>query len=373
MGMNHLEVHELETINRLVVKSVDFHCHGVGRFDFTEIHELNLQEIENILAERNQRTILTLYLPKSNFQSFLHLMDLFHAGKESGRFKHIVGFGLEGPVLASHGGTPEKGLWMPTKQEWKALAECGKKGLLYIVLSPDAELPGGDSPDSITWISETLLDGGVLPAPGHFTKNNPAESAKLLQSLFDVVAAWGKSPTITDHLFNDMPHNFKHAWRTTSEKMRKEEELKALDLDSWNLSNLEEKLGVVPAVIIKNAHKGIVKICQNFDGEHVDLAIVKKTVELVGAKNMLMMTDSIESRCLAGHKLTMQEGSTLLYQAQGIVAAGSQSVFHQIKNMLSIGLSLEEIDLINHLVPIELLRKHSELCMALNYAKADCI
>lgn len=364
---------ELESVNRLAMSAIDFHCHGVGCFDFTEIHELNLQEIENILAERNQRTILTLYLPRLNLQNFLHLMTVFQAGKESGKFKHIMGFGLEGPVLASHGGTPEKGLWMPTKNEWKKLAACGKKGLMYIVLSPDAHLPGGDSPDSITWVAETLLESGVLPAPGHFIKNNPPESARLLQSLFDVVAAWGKSPTITDHLFNDMPHNFKHSWRSVSEKLRRDEEIKALKLDTWDLGNLEEKLGIVPAVIIKNAHKGIVKVCQNFDGEHVDLAIVKKTVELVGAKNMLMMTDSIESRRLAGRKLTMHEGSTLLYQAEGIVAAGSQSVLQQIKNMVAIGLSIEEIELITHFVPFEILQKHSEVLRAYNYDKADCI
>ncbi len=367
-------------IEQLAINSIDFHCHGIGKFDFTEIHELNLLEIENTLAERKQRTILTLYLPQPNFQNFLWLTETFEAGKRAGKFKYIAGFGLEGPVLASHGGTPEKGLWMPTKREWKALAECGKRGLMYVVLSPDAQLPASGSPDDpdsppchITWIAETLLEGGVLPAPGHFTKNNPPESARLLQSLFDVVAAWGKSPTITDHLFNDMPHNFKHAWRTQSEKKTRDEDIKALNLDSWNLDNLDEKLGVVPAVIIRNARKGVVKVCQNFDGEHVDLAIVKKAVELVGAKNMIMMTDSIESRRLAGHELTMQEGSTLLYQAQGVVAAGSQSVFQQIKNMLSMGLSLEEIDLITHLIPLELLKKHSEIYTAPNYAEADCI
>lgn len=278
-------------MNKLLSQPIDFHCHGVGQFDFTDIPNINLQEIENILARRNQYSILTLYLPKPNFQKFLESMDVFNEGKKAGRFPHIMGFGLEGPLLASRGGTPEKGVWMPEKRHWQALANCGKKGLVYIILSPDAYLPGSSfvknaMAPSMTWITETLLDGGVLVGPGHFTKNNPVASAKELQSIFDVVAAWGKCPTITDHFYNDMPHNFKHAWRTPEEKVKRDEEIKRLNLEKWSLETIEENLGFVPAVIIKNARKGWVKICQNFDGEHVDLAVVKRTVDLVGAGNM---------------------------------------------------------------------------------------
>lgn len=378
--MNNLSADRSDVINQLSKEAVDFHCHGVGRFDFTEIPQLDLEEIEDILSKRNHRTILTLYLPKPSFGKFLRLTESFQAGKEAGKFKHIMGFGLEGPILASHGGTPEEGLWTPTKREWKQIADCGKRGLVYVVLSPDAHLNGNDNqsdldsePYHVTWIAETLLEGGVLPAPGHFTKDNPKESAKLLQNMFDVVEAWGKSPSITDHLINDMPHNFKHAWRTPLEKSRRDEDIKLLDLDSWNLDNLEEKMGIVPAVMIRNARKGLVKICQNFDGEHVDLAIVKKTVELIGAENMLMMTDSIESRRLAGRNLTMQPGTELLYQAKGVVAAGSRNIEHQIKNMFSIGLTLKEIQLITDLNPKKVLEMRSEYAERGKHAEAGCI
>jgi len=353
-----------DTINQLVDKSIDFHCHGIGRFDFSEISSIKLQEIENILATRKQKVVLTLYLPKHNFENFLELMTVFNQGKKSSKFKHILGFALEGPLLASHGGTPEKGVWMPTKQHWKKLADCGKEGLIYVILSPDAQCHGSNfhldtkSP-SITWIAETLLSGRVLPAPGHFIKSDPLASAKELQSIFDVVKAWNGGATITDHLFNDMPLNFKHAWRNIEEKERRDQEIQQLNLESWNLNNLEEKLGAVPAVMIRNARKGLVKLCQNFDGEHVDLAIVKKAVELVEAENMLMMTDSIESKRLAGRDLTMKEGSTLLYQDAGIVAAGSQDARRQIQNMFSIGLSAQQTELITVTTPTNIIKQHN--------------
>eukprot|EP01126_Amoeba_proteus_P051460 TRINITY_DN6144_c0_g4_i2.p1 TRINITY_DN6144_c0_g4~~TRINITY_DN6144_c0_g4_i2.p1 ORF type:complete len:331 (-),score=13.16 TRINITY_DN6144_c0_g4_i2:542-1534(-) len=316
-----------ERSNNVIAESIDFHCHGIGKFDFTEINNLDLQEIEDILAARNQRTILTLYLLKPNFESLLNLMNKFNNGKCKGRFSHLCGFALEGPLLASHGGTPAEGVWMPTRQDWQQIAACGAKGLVYVVLSPDAQLVGSNFKSvpaaypSIKWIAETLLDGGVLPAPGHFIKFAPEKSARLLQEIFDVVEAWGHGSTITDHLFNDMPHNFKHAWRTAEERIKRNEELVALNLSSWNLDNLDEKLGIIPAVMIRNAHKGLVKMCQNFDGEHVDLVIVKRIIELIGAENILMMTDSIESKRLAGRDLHMMHNSTLLYQDDGIVAA----------------------------------------------------
>jgi N-acetylglucosamine-6-phosphate deacetylase len=361
-----------QTLNHLVEKSIDFHCHGIGQFDFTEILKIDLQKIESLLAERRQQSILTLYLPKPNFDDFLDLLESFGKQKKAGLLPHIKGFGLEGPLLASHGGTPEQGVWVPTQQHWKDLAACGKNGLIYVVLSPDARLEK-EGYLNIPWITETLLSGGVLPAPGHFSRKDPKESARTLQTVFDVVEYWGQGPTMTDHLFNDMPHNFKHAWRTSRERMRRDEEIKALHIEAWHLDLLDEQLGLVPATMIKNARRGLVKLCQNFDGEHVDLAIAKKAVELAGAENMLMMTDSIESKLLAGRVLSMQENSTLLYQHDGIVAAGSQNVIRQIKNMFSMGLTLREIELLSHEVPSKLLAQHTHYFIKKANVEIACI
>lgn len=329
---------------------IDFHCHGVGPFDFTAIESIDLDTIEAMLAHRKEHAVLTMYLPKPNFKHFLDLMDTFAIGKELGKYSHIVGIGLEGPLLASHGGTPEKGVWSPSMHHWQMLAQCGKKGLVYIILSPDADLPSSNFENDaqlppLPWIIETLLTGGVLPAPGHFTKLYPNKSAQRLKTVFELVRQWGHCPTITDHLYNDMPHNFKHAWRTEKEKQHRQEELKELNLMGWHENNLIDRLGPVPAMMIEYAKKDVVKICQNFDGEHVDLAIIKKTVELVGSNNLLLMTDSIESKQLAGRQLHMEKCSTLLYQDDGIVAAGSQPLQQQKENMLKIGLS--ETDIMN--------------------------
>lgn len=355
--------HDEKLVHTLMTGAVDFHSHGVGRFDFSEIPSLALHEIENTLAAKQHRAILTLYLPKDNFDSFLALMDVFHLGKTNGLYPHIAGIALEGPLLSSPGGTPKTGVWMPTKRQWLSLAACGKKGLVYSVLSPDAEFPAKvDStnldipPNDITWVAETLLQGGVLPAAGHFKKSDPLKSAQQLQLIFDVVAAWGQGSTITDHLWNDMPLNFKHAWRTPTAKQERAIDIHRLTQSHWTLNNMDDMLGPVPATMIRNARKGLVKLCQNFDGEHVDLYVISKAAPLIGTENMLMMTDSIESMTLGGRRLHTEAGSSLLYQDEGIVACGSKNVKDQICNMLDIGFSAQDIRLITQTTPNQLLR-----------------
>jgi N-acetylglucosamine-6-phosphate deacetylase len=355
--------HNQHLIDNSIKKSIDFHCHGIGQYDFSNIHTINLEDIEGILAQQDRNSILTLYLPRENFTPFLSLMDNYNMGKKKGKFKHILGIALEGPLLASRGGTPAIGVWMPSKKHWEKLAECGEKGLIYVILSPDADFSENrtaqtDKPHNIEWIVETLLGGAVLPAPGHFTRCQPKRSAQLLQSIFDIVAKKACGPIISDHLLNDMPLNFKHAWRTYNEKINRETEIKQLKMDLWNLDTIYQYMGPVPSILIHNARKGLIKICQNFDGEHVDLSIIKTIVKLVGAENMLMMTDSIESKVLAGQILKERDGSCLLYQQEGIVAAGNSTVYTQVKNMLSIGLTEEEIHLITHVTPTKIIEQN---------------
>lgn len=357
----------------LIEQSIDFHCHGIGNFDFTELKNSDLIEIENILSSRNHHIIITVYLPKKNFNQFLDLLEYFHEGKKKSLFPHIIGIALEGPVLASHGGTPEIGVWFPTEAEWEKIASYGEKGLIYSILSPDVHLLKNYSGPDVTWITKTLLSGGVIPSLGHFLKINPAESAKAVQSVFDVVKKLDRGPIVTDHLYNDMPLNFKHAWRTSIEKNNREKELKDVALDSWDLNTLDEKLGPVPAVIIRNALEGLVKPCINFDGEHVDLEVLKKTVELVGAENILLMTDSIESKSLGGNKLFAKEDSSLLYQEEGIVAVGTQGLERQISNMLSMGLNMEQINLITNINPRLILKNQRDYLKKNKYETIDSV
>ncbi|MBD2535931.1 hypothetical protein H6G97_44020 [Nostoc flagelliforme FACHB-838] len=344
------------------LRPIDFHCHGVGSFDFAEVANIVLDRVEKSLVADGVRAILTLYLPEHQFNNFLELIEAYNEGRKEGRYLYIVGIALEGPILASPGGTPKQGVWIPTRHHWQIFSACGEKGLKYVVLSPNADLTKHSSktddtyPPNVQWIVETLMDGGVSPALGHFGKKSNAEvCVRAMEKILDIVANRSDKPIVTDHLFNDMPLNFKNAWRTLSAKALRESELEELDLENWNLKNLRERMGIVPATMIEAALAGLLKICINFDGEHVDLAISKKTVELVGSHNLMIMTDRIQSEILAGQRLYKCSGSSLLYQNEGIVAGGSQAIAQQIQNMRMVGIPETDIRNIVSITPAKVL------------------
>jgi N-acetylglucosamine-6-phosphate deacetylase len=326
-------------------RPTEIHCHGIGRFDFTDIPNLDLDEIESNLRAEGVNCVLTLYLLKSSFDALIRLLEDYEFGRRRGTYTHIAGVAIEGPVLASHGGTPSETVWMPSARQWLRLAGAGALGLRYMVVSPDALWSQSEpqssldrAPPDIQWICDALLDGGVLPAPGHFTKQDPQRSAIALRSMLERVAARGLT-NLSDHLFNDMPRLFKHAWRTPEERIHRLSDLHEMKLDEWSIEELARQVGPVPATLMQAAAEGIVKPCLNFDGEHVDIAISQRTVDLLGADNLIAMTDRIDSRVLAGRHLSTPEKSTLLYEHHGLVAAGTQPFAVQRARMLSVGIA----------------------------------
>ncbi|HEV3075225.1 MAG TPA: hypothetical protein VHB47_12460 [Thermoanaerobaculia bacterium] len=328
------------------LEPIDFHCHGCGPFDFAKPHEVQLDEIEMTLTKDRIFAVLTLFVPHGRFIAFEDLCRTYGRKRRCGELKRILGIASEGPLLASAGGTPEKGSWLPTKVEWQRFAALGEHGFRYSVLSPDFDLTtssGSQYPKGMEWIVDALLSNGVSPALGHFLKTAPEHSAACARRVFDRVEQLGQGLALTDHLYNDMPLNFKHAWRTQRERESRAQDLVDAGLDAWSPENLDAALGVVPATLIRAAWDGLAKICLNFDGAHVDSLICKRTVELVGAGNLMLMTDCITGDVLAGEQLTRSEENSLLYQRSGIVAGGSCPASKQVENMIAMGLEPDEI------------------------------
>jgi N-acetylglucosamine-6-phosphate deacetylase len=323
---------------------VDFHCHGVGNFDFGVPERIDLFRIDDLLKIENVRVVLVLSLPRGKLCEFETLVHRYHSARSTGALSNILGIGIEGPVLAFVGGTPESGCWVPTQAEWERIAALGQYGLIYSVMSPDAEVNLGPGyPQDIIAIAELLARHGVMPAIGHFSKSDPPAAAAMIDRLCQALRALGLGPVITDHLFNDMPLNFKHAWRTQQDKERRAEELAAVLAKGWDRDNMIESLGPVPAAIIRQALNGNLKICLNFDGDHVDIEICKRAIQLIGADHILLMTDRIPGDTFGGHTLARRADNSLLYQGDGIVAGGTQAIVSQLSNMLRAGIESEDI------------------------------
>jgi len=286
---------------------VEFHCHSIGPYDFTSMTSCNLRDIN--------------YLAKA-----------------------------EGILCIPH-------------------CFCPITGSITMVLSPDILLDNStlrSAYPSLEWIFELLIEAGIQPAFGHFVKQQPVQSTEYVRTLLKVaerlVDKVSKHPFLTDHLFNDMPRHFHHAWRTPQEKAQRTNDLKNMHIDNWNWDNLDEVLGEVPAILLRAAREGYLLICLNFDGDHIDLEICRRIVQLLGPDRIIAMTDRTDCNQLGDQKLESHYGNSLRYQNESVLAAGSQSIDQQIHNMRDISLSEEQIWKMTCFVPSRVLNIPLETC-----------
>jgi phosphoheptose isomerase/N-acetylglucosamine-6-phosphate deacetylase len=327
-----------------------FHTHGIGEIDFSSMSPASLTEINDLAEARGVHLVPTIFMRREFGDQFRRVLTEYAIGRVDGLFERILGFGIEGPLLGSSGGVPQAGCWTPSAEEWVGLAELGELGLSYIVMAPDAmELTDELEPGMFFRdVIDAFYRSGVKLALGHFQHDDPERSARRTERVIDYIQArYGPSPAIviTDHLYNDMPRNFIHAWRTPEEKARRDAEIEEFLADEWTDSSLVELLGPVPATLLRAAAQGRLTPTLNFDGEHVDLEVCRLTVEYLGSKRLIAITDDTESAEMAGESLSRHPGSTLLFRADGRVAAGSSGAAVQEQNIRSIGLG--ETDLLN--------------------------
>jgi len=326
-------------------RPVLFHVHGVGKYDFSSLRPEELQPVQLEAASRGIDIVPTIFLRKEWLAPYETLLEFY--GQAADRFPNILGFAIEGPLLGPSGGTPRSAAWMPSVAEWLRIASLGRSGLRYLVLAPDAMetedmiAPGFRLIDLI----ESLSENGVRIALGHFERSDPERSASRALGLIDAVhemIGFSRFNVLTDHLYNDMPRNFVHAWRGEA-KVRRDKELKEFLRVPWTPDNLRELLGPVPAVLLEAARGGQLLPCLNFDGFHVDLAVCQRTTEYIGASSLIAITDHTETFSMAGEVLHPAKDASLWFRDDEVVAAGCKDLDWQIQNMRTIGLGEPEI------------------------------
>ncbi len=331
------------------MRPVLFHTHGLGQYDFSELNAGSLPRIQELAEQRQLDVVLTIYLTRRGLSDYHAFLEKYARLKAADEIPSILGLSVEGPVLGPHGGVPRSSVWSPSAEEWRIIVGTPVAHPTYIVMAPDAvEL---DDEIGSDFIFRNLLDlvyeSGSRIAVGHFDKTNASRSAGRLLSVLEYIWATSRSDrfaVLTDHLFNDMPRNFKHAWRTPAERLQRREELAQFLRQSWDPESLALVLGPVPAILLNLAKHGRLCPALNFDGEHVDLEICRQTVAYVGADNLIAMTDNIEVLTMAGEPLHLRDGSELRFRDDGVIAAGGAAAPRQIDNMRSIGLRDREID-----------------------------
>lgn len=326
-------------------RPVLFHVHGMGEHDFSSLHPTELGSVQLEAQSRNLDVVPTIFLRREWLQPCEALLESF--GRDVDHFPNILGFAIEGPLLGPSGGTPRSAAWMPSVAEWRRIASLGRVGLRYLVLAPDAmEMEDMIAPGfRLLDLVEALSENGVRIALGHFERSNPERSADRALGLIDAIQAIigpSRFSVLTDHLYNDMPRSFVHAWRGEA-KARRDREIEEFLRTPWRPDDLRKLLGPVPAALLEAAREGRLLPCLNFDGHHVDLAVCKRTVEYIGAEGLIAITDHTETQSMAGEELHQTRDASLWYRDDEVVAAGRKDLEWQIENMRRIGLEDSEI------------------------------
>jgi N-acetylglucosamine-6-phosphate deacetylase len=316
------------------------HTHGIGDIDYSNMSVANLERTEELAVKGGLWIVPTIFLARWQLEECERILGHYWSNRE--QYPHVLGFSIEGPLLGNQSGVPGRGIWSPSIDEWRRIAALGATGLRYIVMGPDADDLDADlGRMTMRQVVDLFYQHHVRIALGHFQHEHPELSAIRASAMIDYIhSAHGadQSMVLTDHLFNDMPRNFRHVWRAPEERVHRDREIKpVLDAD-WNVANLELLLGAVPAALLRTAKAGRLLPFLNFDGEHVDLSICAKTVEYLGAENLIGITDDTHVPALAGEDLHHRDNG-LWYREDGIVAAGSSDVSKQMRNLAEIGLT----------------------------------
>ncbi|GAA2802815.1 hypothetical protein GCM10010441_29420 [Kitasatospora paracochleata] len=342
------------------MSTVLFHTHGIGRFDYSSLQPDDLEAVDALAREHDLTVLPTVYLRRDHLASFTEVMKAFDALKRDGRLPAIAGFAMEGPLLGPEGGIPRAGSWTPTGAEWRAIASLGTLGLRYVVMAPDALALDEKISTACTFagLLTELYDQGTRIALGHFTRENPKRSAERTKDVLNQLhESYKSSPylVLTDHLFNDMPRAFTHAWRTPHQCDRRQHELAKFMDEAWAPDTLADTLGPVPAALLEATRANLLTPALNFDGHHVDLAICRRTVDYLTPQRLIAMTDDTELDAMAGEILHQLPNSPLRYRDDGAVASGSSGYPVQAANMASVGLTDADIETMFSTVPSQAL------------------
>ncbi len=327
------------------MKYILAHTHGAEGLDFSTMAPEQLNALNEVMRRQDSHIAPSIFLRREGIEHLEKVIEYFWHNRA--HLDRILGFSIEGPMLGQEGGVPSNTIWSPNKSEWGSIAELGKYGLRYVVASPDRmSLDESKFGFTIRDLIDLLYANGIRLAFGHFRRDDPALSARRSEEVLNYILSCHshiKGAVLADHLFNDMPRKFKHAWRSAEEMKLRDKQIGPILAADWENSDIDELLGPVPAFLLREARAGRILPFLNFDGCHVDLEICKKTVDFVGVENVIGITDDTTVASLAGNPLRLDETSKLWMNDDGVVAAGSTGVPEQLSNLAALGFSSTEM------------------------------
>ncbi|ALV45899.1 N-acetylglucosamine-6-phosphate deacetylase [Arthrobacter alpinus] len=291
--------------HRILPGLIDVHNHGGNGGDFPSGDEASARVAVDFLHRAGTTTLLASMVTASP-EDLLKGIGVYAKMTDEGL---LAGIHLEGPFL-SHtrcGAQNPAFLLEPDLELTAALIEAGRGSITTMTYAP--ELPGADE------LVDLLTSHGITPSLGHTDCDTvtAAESLEQAREGMDSAGFDGVSgrPTVT-HLFNGMPP-------------------------------MHHRSPGPVAACLRAASAGNAAVELVADNTHLDPETVKTVFALVGAANILLVTDSMAAAGLADGQymlgpspVTVANGVATL-DATGSIAGGTATLLDVVRRTTAAG------------------------------------
>lgn len=301
-----LEELELPPGSMILPGLVDLHCHGAVGGDFPSGDSGAARTAVDFLHRSGTTTLLASMVTASR-EDLVRGLDTLRQLADEGL---IAGIHSEGPFLshARCGAQDPRFLRDPDLTLLGALLDAAGGHLRTMTYAP--ELPGADA------VVRMLAERGVTPSLGHTDADARTTAASLTEAA-ELLAVSGlgtvSRPTVT-HLFNGMPP-------------------------------LHHRSPGPVAACLRLAGAGTVAVELIADGAHLDPETVRMVFELVGAENVVLVTDSMAATGLPdgdyelGPAAVTVSDAVARLRSNGSLAGGTATLLDVVRRTIDAGVS----------------------------------
>ncbi|MEV7574315.1 amidohydrolase family protein [Pseudarthrobacter sp. NPDC089323] len=341
------DTHSVPGLKELAVPSggailpglVDLHCHGAAGGDFPG-GRIDAARAAVDFLHRSGTTTLLASLVTAAPPDLLRGADTLRLLTDEGL---IAGIHAEGPFLshARCGAQDPRFLLDPDLHLLQELLEHSGGYLRTMTYAP--ELPGADR------LVRMLAENRVTPSLGHTdasatsTKASLTEATQLLTSTTDA----SPRPTVT-HLFNGMPP-------------------------------LHHRYPGPVAACLQLAAQGLVAVELVADGVHLDVDTVQMVFTLVGAENVVLVTDSMAATGLPDGDYDLGPASVCVRDGEarlssnGSLAGGTATLLDVVRRTIHAGVDPAAVVLSATSVPARILGLEKEVGSLSPGLRADLV
>jgi N-acetylglucosamine-6-phosphate deacetylase len=311
---------------------IDLHCHGAAGGDFPTGDGRACRTAVDFLHRSGTTTLLASLVTASS-EDLLNSLGILKPLAEE---RLIAGIHAEGPFLSHARCGAQNPRWLrdPDPQLLRKLLRAAGGTLKTMTYAPELA--------RASEIVTILAEHGAVPSLGHTDAGAPMTAASLAEAARLMAAnrtrhgsGPGARPTVT-HLFNGMPP-------------------------------LHHRSPGPVAACLRLARAGTVAVELIGDGVHLDPETVRMVFDLVGADNVVLVTDSMAATGLPdgdyelGPSAVVVRDGVATLQGNGALAGGTATLLEVVRKTIEAGVSPADAVKAATAVPAQLLGLATEI------------